>query len=205
MQNAFEAIHDLDCEVWCVSTAGKPAPNWRCDRFFGRVPHDQMKRIYSSCDVLLKMSEVESFCLPPLEMMACGQGACVIGEVTGIEEYVRDGADALVVKQGDVEAARQAVQRLIEDEELRRRLIENGLETARQFNWDSLTAQLQQIICSPVGTGLSMRPPAERHNARSDWERHALPRAGVRSSRAGSTRSAICRSTRSPSASPRSR
>ncbi len=158
MQKAFQAVADLDCEVWCVSSAGRPARRWHCDRFLGKVPHFQMKHIYSSCDVLLKMSEVESFCLPPLEMMACGQGACVIGEVTGIDEYVQDGVNALVVKQGDVTAARRAVQRLIEDPELRRRLIENGLKTAQRFEWDSLTARLQEIFFSRVPTGQSEVP-----------------------------------------------
>jgi len=148
MKNAFRAVEDLDCEIWCISSAGRPERSWRCDRFFSKVPQPEMKHIYSSCDILLKMSEVEAFFLPPLEMMACGQGACVLGEVTGIEEYVQDGVNALVVKKGDVEGARHAVQRLITDINLRQRLIAAGLETARRFDWDALTVRLQQILCS---------------------------------------------------------
>jgi glycosyltransferase involved in cell wall biosynthesis len=148
MKNAFRAVEDLDCEVWCVSSAGRPERTWRCDRFFSKVPQPEMKHIYSSCDILLKMSEVEAFFLPPLEMMACGQGACVLGEVTGIEEYVQHDINALVVKKGDVEGARCAVQRLITDVDLRQRLIVAGLETARRFDWDVLAVRLQQILCS---------------------------------------------------------
>jgi glycosyltransferase involved in cell wall biosynthesis len=146
MKNAFHAVADLDCEVWCVSSSGHPQPGWRCDRFFQRVPQSQMKHIYSSCDVFLKLSEVECFFLPPLEMMACGQGACVLGEVTGIDEYVVDQHNALVVKQGDVDAARRAVQRLIDDVNLRQRLIDGGLATASQFEWDAMTTRLQKVL-----------------------------------------------------------
>lgn len=150
MANAFRAVEDLECDVWCVSSIGRPKSHWRCDRFFGKVPQQAMKHIYSSCDVLLKMSEVEAFFLPPLEMMACGAGACVLGEVTGMDEYVEDGVNALVVAQGDVDGARRAVKRLIDDAALRRRLIAGGLETARRFDWNRLSARLQQILCSPA-------------------------------------------------------
>lgn len=38
MADAFEAVKDLDCEVWCVSSVGVPKPGWRCDRFFSTQP-----------------------------------------------------------------------------------------------------------------------------------------------------------------------
>ena len=34
MNEAFKVIEDLDVEVWCVSSLGKPKPGWHCDRFF---------------------------------------------------------------------------------------------------------------------------------------------------------------------------
>ena len=152
MANAFRAVNSLDCEVWCVSSVGKPQPGWRCDRLFEKVPMDLMKHIYSSCDIFLKMSEVEGFFGPPMEMMACGQGACVVGEVTGRDEYCVDGENCLVVPRGDVEAARAAVQRLIEDTAFRRRLIENGLQTAARFNWDRSAARLAEVLGSSAAT-----------------------------------------------------
>ena len=59
-----------------------------------------------SCDVLIKMSRVEGFFMPPLEMMACG-GTVLTGKVTGYNEYVVDGYNGLVVEQGDVESAKK--------------------------------------------------------------------------------------------------
>jgi len=54
-----------------------------------------IKAIYSSCDVFLKMSSVEgSFC-PPMEAMACGC-AVVVGKATEYDEVIWDGYSALV-------------------------------------------------------------------------------------------------------------
>ena len=145
MSDAFRAVEGLDCEVWCVSSSGKPEPGWKCDRFFERVPCPTMKRIYSSCDILLKMSRVEGVCLPPLEMMACG-GTVVIGQVTGIEEYVVDQVNALVVPQGDVQAAHDALRRLIEDRQLRNYLSENGKNTAKQWRWEKTIDALESVM-----------------------------------------------------------
>ncbi|HEY9766865.1 MAG TPA: glycosyltransferase family 4 protein, partial [Chroococcales cyanobacterium] len=145
MKDAFAAVRDLDCEIWCVSSAGKPEEGWRCDRFFEAVPMVEMKRIYSSCDVLLKMSRVEGFFGPPLEMMACG-GTAVVSKVTGYDEYIVDGVNALVVEQGDVEGARTAVKKLIEDPKLRLRLSEEGAKTAACWRWEPTIDTLESLF-----------------------------------------------------------
>jgi len=149
MKDAFSVVQDLDCEVWCVSSSGKPEPSWRVDRFFYQVPLIKMREIYSSCDVILKMSRVESFCYPPLEMMACG-GTAVIGRVTGIEEYARDGYNSLIVERGDIDGARVALQKLIDDKELLNKLKANGLLTAKGWSWDPSIDVLETVINNPT-------------------------------------------------------
>lgn len=144
MEDAFNAINDLDCEVWCVSSAGKPKKEWKCDVFFEKVPMGQMNQIYSSCDILVKLSRVEGFFGPPLEMMACG-GTCVVADVTGYDEYIVDNYNALVVKIGDVEGAKQAVKKLIEDTELRQRLTANGRKTAEEWRWEPSIDTLEEL------------------------------------------------------------
>lgn len=148
--DAYAAVASLDCEIWIVSSAGVPQPWWRVDRFFDGVKFDDMPRLYSACDVLVKMSRVESFAYPPLEAMACGC-AVVVGKVAGSMEYVQHETNALVVEQGDVEGARTAVGRLIGDEALRRRLVEAGLETARRWSWErSFDALLKVVNTRPT-------------------------------------------------------
>ncbi len=154
MSEAFAAVAPLDVEVWCVSVEGRPKKGWRCDRFFERVPIGQMKHIYSSCDVLLKLSRVEGFFGPPMEMMACG-GTVVVGRVTGHDEYIVDGENALVVDPFDVDGARAAVQRLVSDPSLGDRLRRNGMATARAWPWnksvDILEAHYASVLERPSG------------------------------------------------------
>ena len=149
MEDAFNAIKDLDCEVWCVSTLGKPKKEWKCDKFFENVPFTNMNYLYSNCDILLKMSRIEGFFGPPMEMMAC-KGACVVGKVSGYDEYIIDGNNALVVEQGDVEGARCAVKRLLEDDKLRNKLSNNGYKTAKKWQWNHSVDLLETIINSLI-------------------------------------------------------
>lgn len=147
MEDAFNAVNDLDCEVWCISSAGTPKRGWRCDKFFNNVPMEQMKYIYSNCEILLKMSKVEGFFGPPMEMMACG-GTCVVGKVTGYDEYIIDGYNALTVDLGDVQAAHDAVERLIHDHKLRNKLAQNGAKTASEWRWEPSIDTLEKIFNS---------------------------------------------------------
>lgn len=141
--DAYEAVKDLDCDIWMVSSNGVPRKEWRVERFFEKVPLHDMPRLYSSCDILLKMSTIESFSYPPLEMMACG-GVPVILEVSGIEEYAVDGKNCLVVHDG--EEAKAAVQKLIEDKKLYHALVQGGLETAQNWHWEKSADAMEKII-----------------------------------------------------------
>lgn len=143
MAEAFETVATLDVEVWCVSSLGSPQKGWKCDRFFEQVPMVEMRHIYSSCDVLLKLSRVEGCFGPPLEMMACG-GVTVVGKVTGYDEYIIDGFNALVVDVDDIHAAQEAVTRLITDASLRNSLIINGRTTAVKCNWEDSIERLER-------------------------------------------------------------
>ncbi len=140
---AYEAVKDLDCELWIVSSNGRPPAHWKYERFFEKAPINEMAGIYASCDILLKMSTVESFSYPPLEMMACG-GAAVIRQVSGIEEYAVHGENCLIVQ--DEEEAKAAVRRLLEDKPLREFLQQNGLQTAQNWSWDKSIDALEEVI-----------------------------------------------------------
>lgn len=143
VENAYNAVKDLDCEIWIISSNGKPKKSWRYDRFFESVPLRDMKEIYSSCDILLKMSTVESFAYPPLEAMACG---CVpvVKKVTGIEEYAVHGDNCFIVN--DVEDARSVVSSLLVNDDLRKEMIIKGAQTVKKWTWDRTENYLEKVI-----------------------------------------------------------
>lgn len=155
---AFDVVAPLsECEVWYISTDGFINPSWSAQRVLSVVPREEMRFVYSSCDVLLKLSTVEGFFGPPLEMMACG-GTAVVAKVTGHEEYCRDAENCLLVELDDVDAARKALLRLHHDRGLLAELQRGGLETARAFDWDR-PADIVAEFCK----GVMALPPLPRH------------------------------------------
>ncbi|CAN2039801.1 hypothetical protein GMMP15_1440013 [Candidatus Magnetomoraceae bacterium gMMP-15] len=159
MKEAYNAIKDLDCEIWIISSDGKPPKNWKYDRFFESVPMLEMKHIYSSCDIFLKMSKVEGFFGPPLEAMSCGC-AVVVGDVTGYDEYIVDRENALVSNKNTTDEAKKLVQKLIKKKELRKRLIQNGFKTAKEWSWDKSIDLLEDMIhCKPVRNFYTQKHP----------------------------------------------
>jgi glycosyltransferase involved in cell wall biosynthesis len=149
MAEAFAAVQPLDVEVWCVSSYGRPRPEWKCHRFFEQAPMVKMREIYSSCDILLKLSRVEGFFGPPMEMMACG-GVPVVGRVTGYDEYIVDGVNALVVDPLDIAAATAAVRRLAEDRDLYLKLQDEGAKTAARWGWEQTIDTLEETFTTAL-------------------------------------------------------
>jgi glycosyltransferase involved in cell wall biosynthesis len=147
MQEAFEIVSNIkeEIEVWCISSAGKPKSNWRCDKFFEKVNMQDMKDIYSSCDILIKTSKVEGFFGLPLEMMSCG-GVSLVFKVTGYDEYIVHEENALVANAGDVEGAAKLLSDLINDKEKFERLKLNGKETVKFWTWDRSIDYLEMYI-----------------------------------------------------------
>ena len=149
MQDAFEIVGGLkeDIEVWCISSAGKPKVGWRCDKFFEKVNMQDMKTIYSSCDILIKTSKVEGFFGPPLEMMACG-GVPIVFKVSGYDEYIEDGKNALVADAGDIKKATELLAKLVNDKNLYNALKQNCHETVELWTWERSIDYLEKYINS---------------------------------------------------------
>ena len=145
VNKAYQAVKDLDCEIWFVSNSGKPDPSWRFDKFFEKVPFEEMRQIYSSCDILIKMSSIEGFFGPPMEAMACGCSV-VVGKCTGYDEYIQHDYNALVVENYDISAAKSAIESIIKNPQLKQKLIDNGYITSQQWNWQKTLFYLEKAI-----------------------------------------------------------
>jgi hypothetical protein len=110
------------------------------NRLFSQVPITDVGRVYRSCDVIVKLSLVEGMFGPPLEMFHCG-GTAVVYDVSGHDEYIVHGRNALVAKMHD-EAA--VVEHLKELRDSPRRLAElkaGAIQTAADWpDWGESSA-----------------------------------------------------------------
>jgi glycosyltransferase involved in cell wall biosynthesis len=105
----------------------------------GFVPHDELHRLYARAAVVACPSRREGFGVACLEAMAHGRPV-VATDVGGLRDLVVDGETGLVVPPRDPEALRSALERLLADRELRRRLGRAGRRRARErFSWPAVT------------------------------------------------------------------
>lgn len=133
--NALKPFRD-QIEVWYISGDGFCNPLWRPDRFFSSLSMRDMAPVYRSCDVLIKLSVVEGVFGPPLEMMACGNTA-IVSDVTGFDEYIKHGKNALVVAMDDLRGTQATIGEVIRSgRNGLRSLCKVARETATKMNWE---------------------------------------------------------------------
>lgn len=105
----------------------------------GMLPPDRLSERYAEAAVVACPSLREGFGMACLEAMAHGRPV-VASAVGGLLDLVVDGETGLFVPPGDVAALRSALERLLGDAELRRRLGAEGRERARRlFAWPAVT------------------------------------------------------------------
>jgi glycosyltransferase involved in cell wall biosynthesis len=105
----------------------------------GFVPHEQLGPLYERAAVVAVPSHREGFGVVCAEAMAYGRPV-VAGAVGGLLDLVVDGETGLLVPPRDVSALRDALRRLLADQELRARLGANARERAReQLSWERVT------------------------------------------------------------------
>lgn len=142
----LKVVRGSRCDsTWLLSST---ALNWYpgVDRLFSRVPIESVPAIYRSCDVIVKLSFVEGMFGPPLEMFHCG-GTAIVFDVSGHDEYIVNGTNALVLRKGDYAGVRDAINRLSNDWQELERLKQGARETARSWpDWETSSLQFERVL-----------------------------------------------------------
>lgn len=105
----------------------------------GTVSERELVEWYNSADGFLFPSVKEGWGLVAMEAMAAGL-PLIASDIPVFREYLVDGESALLIRPGDPESLAEGVQRVLEDEHLRSRLQEEGLDLVRRFTWDRAAA-----------------------------------------------------------------
>src|SRR6185437_1026755 len=121
-------------------------------RFLGRVSDDDLPALYGSADVFAMCCrdrwrglEAEGFGIVFLEAAACGVPS-VAGRSGGSHEAVADGETGYVVEPRDTAAVRDAIARLLGDDQLRARMGAAARDRAvGEFAYDHLAARLGPV------------------------------------------------------------
>ncbi len=93
----------------------------------------ELSKLYKNALAFIFPSLHETFGMPILEAMACGCPV-ITSNVSACPEVAGDAA--LLVNPYSVDEIKEAMERIIEDRQLREELSEKGIERAKQFTWE---------------------------------------------------------------------
>jgi len=105
----------------------------------GFVAQEDLPAFYRCAVALVYPSLYEGFGLPPIEAMACGTPV-IVSDRTSLPEVV--GEAALLVDPTDVGKLTEAMSRLLDENGLRERLREAGLERSKRYTWPRAARRL---------------------------------------------------------------
>lgn len=99
----------------------------------GYVSEDDLPYLINGASALIHVSWYEGFGLPPLESMACGTPV-IASQVASLPEVIGSG-NALFVPPANTDDIAHAMERIMDNPELRASLGQKGLERAKLYTW----------------------------------------------------------------------
>ena len=122
--------------------------------FTGRLTTPELVKHYCQAEIAVTASTYEGFGLPAAEAMACST-AVVATTAGALPEVVQDGVTGILVPPADPHALAGAIKLLLNDEDLRRRMGEEGRKRVEHyFSWreaakKTLAVYEELLPCSP--------------------------------------------------------
>ncbi|NCU30785.1 glycosyltransferase [Candidatus Saccharibacteria bacterium] len=113
--------------------------------YIKKPSNEEVNEMYNSSTIFIQTSRHEGFCLPILEAMAAGCPV-VCTDAHGNRGFCEDKKNCLMVDHDDIDGARTAIQKLIDDPSLRRRLSKNALKTAEDYRWEIIIKKLSAFF-----------------------------------------------------------
>jgi glycosyltransferase involved in cell wall biosynthesis len=113
--------------------------------FTGFVPDEHLVHLYRAAEALVFPSLEEGFGLPAIEAMACGIPV-IASERGSLPEIA--GECGRYFDPTDLNDMRTAIQDVLENEELRRRLGRSALERSNRFSWKAAARSTRDILHS---------------------------------------------------------
>lgn len=103
--------------------------------------------IYNSSAIFLGPSSKEGFCLTPPEAMLCGC-AIVCTNIGGYTVVAKDNQTALLAEVGDYKQLANNIIKLIENDDLRYKIAQNGHNLIKEYTWDNSYKKLYTLLNS---------------------------------------------------------
>lgn len=116
--------------------------------FLGELGEKEMVRFLHACDLLVlpSITRNEAFGVVQLEAMACGKPVVSTRLETGVEYVNQHGKTGLIVPPGDSKALAEAIDGLLRNEELRRKMGAEGRKrVAKKFTKERMAQETLKL------------------------------------------------------------
>ena len=123
------------------------------ERNLNIVIHPAVEDIFDKfldSSMLLMTSLYEPFGLVLAEAMSCGLPVIAFDCPYGPSDIIHDGIDGYLIEDRDIESYSKMVCRLIEDEQLRRKMGQAGVVSSQRYNADTIMPQWDSLFKSLV-------------------------------------------------------
>jgi len=130
-----------------IESAVGPIKNLKVLRMEGLdTPQNKMYTLYNRCSCFVSASLVEGFGFTILEAMKCGCPV-ICTDDGGNRDFVVPNENAIVVPRRS-KSIRIAIQMVINNKDLRKKLSKNGLRTVNQqkYKWSEVTKKLEKCL-----------------------------------------------------------
>jgi L-malate glycosyltransferase len=120
---------------------------------------DSLEELYSISDLMLLLSQKESFGLVALEAMACGV-PCIGTNIGGIPEVIEDGKNGFICDLGDIDGFYEKAIYLLQDSDAHRRFSQNAIDIVHErFHSEKIVTQYESIYHRLLQSESKVRHP----------------------------------------------
>ena len=112
----------------------------------GALRGKRLYKIFSNSDIFILTSRNESFGIVLIEAMASGL-PIVASNILGVRDIIEKNRTGLLVKP-EQEDFVKAIEKLLNNSQLREKLIKNGLEEVKKYSWDKIVEKFEDVYQS---------------------------------------------------------
>ncbi|MGC8797292.1 MAG: glycosyltransferase family 4 protein [candidate division WOR-3 bacterium] len=114
-------------------------------QFIGPVSNTNLAGYYTSSQLLIAPAiGREAMGIVLIEAMACGVPV-IASDTSGYNEVIKNGENGILVPPGDIKRLATAIITVLGSEQLRVKLIRNGLTRSKDFGWDKIAVQIEAL------------------------------------------------------------
>jgi len=113
--------------------------------FEGKVSMELLPSYFTTCDIFCSPAySGESFGIILLESLASGTPV-VASDIPGYNNVIKNGYNGILVSAKNPSAITDAVERIIKNNTLRKKLIDNGIASVKQYSWKVISKKVEEF------------------------------------------------------------